>query len=136
MSAQTNRLKKRLAAIPRAVKEAVVPALMKSGEELADRMKALAPEDTGALKDSIAVTPPGGTTPPYSTPGGSTVAAENQVLVTAGNTDVRYAHLQEYGSVEAPASPFFWPAYRLTKKRAANRIKRAMRKAIREERGA
>ena len=132
MSAQTRRLQKRLKAIPRAVKEAVVPALLKSGEELADRMKALAPEDTGDLKDSITVTPPGGTTPPYSQPGGSRTAGETQVLVTAGNDDVRYPHLVEYGTAEAEAQPYFWPAYRLTKKRAANRIKRAARKAVRE----
>lgn len=131
MSAQTNRLKKRLAAIPRAVKEAVVPALMASGNELADRMKALAPEDTGDLKNSITVTPPGGTTPPYSQPGGSRTAGETQVLVTAGNDEVRYPHLVEYGTAEAAAQPYFWPAYRLTKKRAANRIKRAVRKAVR-----
>lgn len=134
MSAQTNRLKKRLAAIPRAVKQAVVPALMASGNELADRMKHLAPEDTGALKDSITVTPPGGTTPPYSQPGGSRTAGETQVLVTAGNDEVRYPHLVEYGTAEAAAQPYFWPAYRLTKKRAANRIKRAVRKAVREAR--
>ncbi|PSM16117.1 HK97-gp10 family putative phage morphogenesis protein [Nitratireductor sp. StC3] len=131
MSAQTRRLQKRLKAIPRAVKQAVVPALMTSGNELADRMRTLAPEDTGALKDSITVTPPGGTTPPYSQPGGSRTAGETQVLVTAGNDDVRYPHLVEYGTEEAAAQPYFWPAYRLTKKRAANRIKRAVRKAVR-----
>jgi len=131
MSAQTNRLKKRLAAIPRAVKQAVVPALMTSGNELADRMRVLAPEDTGALRDSIAVTPPGGTTPPYSQPGGAQTAGETQVLVTAGNDDARYPHLVEYGTAEAAAQPYFWPAYRLTKKRAANRIKRAIGKAVR-----
>lgn len=132
MSAQTARLQKRLAAIPKAVREAVVPALVKSADEIASRMKALAPEDTGDLKDSIEVTPPGGTTPPYSQPGGSTVAGENQALITAGNTDVRYPHLQEFGTAHAPAQPFFWPGYRLTRKRAANRITRAMRKAVKD----
>jgi HK97 gp10 family phage protein len=132
MSAQTARLKKRFAAIPKVVKQAVVPALMTSGNELADRMRALAPEDTGVLKGSIAVTPPGGTTPPYSQPGGSQTAGETQVLVTAGNTDVRYPHLVEYGTAEAKAQPYFWPAYRLSKKRIVGRIKRAVRKAVRE----
>lgn len=93
MSAQSRKLARRLAAIPAAVKQAVVPALLKSGEELAGRMKHLAPKDTGALADSIAVTPPGSSTPPYSQPGGSRVAAENQVLVTAGNDGVRYRTL-------------------------------------------
>lgn len=135
MSKQTARLQKRLRAIPAAVRQAVVPALIKSADEIAGRMRTLAPEDTGDLKDSIAVTPPGGTTPPYSQPGGSTVAGENQVLITAGNTDVRYPHLQEYGTAHAPAQPFFWPAYRLTRKRAANRIKRAIGKAVKDEWG-
>lgn len=130
MSAQLDRLKRRLEAIPKEVRKAVEPALIKSGEELKERMQHLAPEDSGALRDSIVVTAPGQSTPPYSQPGGSRVAAENQVLVTAGNTDVRYPHLQEYGTIKAPAQPFFWPAYRLTKKRIQNRVKRAISKAV------
>ncbi len=135
MSAQTARLRRRLRAIPIAVKDAVVPALIQSGNELAGRMKHLAPKDTGALADSIAVTPPGSTTPAYSQPGGSRVAAENQVLVTAGNDSVRYPHLVEYGTAHAPAQPYFWPAYRLSKKRITNRVKRAVRKAVRDKWG-
>lgn len=116
-----------------AVKEAVVPALITSGNELAERMKHLAPKRTGALADSIAVTPPGGTTPAYSQPGGSRVASENQVLVTAGDDAVRYPHLVEYGTSHAPAQPYFWPAYRLSKKRITNRVKRAIGKAVRDK---
>jgi len=134
MSIQLSRLSKRLNAIPKAVRQAVQPSLIQSGEELAQRMRHLAPEDTGALKDSIEVTPPGQSTPAYSQPGGSTVAHDNQVLVTAGNSDVRYPHLVEYGTADAPAQPFFWPAFRLTKKRIANRVKRAVRKAVKEAR--
>lgn len=132
-SPQLDRLLKRLDAIPQAVKDAIKPALIKSGDELVDRMKALAPVDTGALRNSITATPPGGRTPAYSQPGGSRVVLENQVIVTAGNEDVRYPHLQEYGTSEAPAHPFFWPAYRLTKPRIKRRIARAINAAIKEE---
>jgi HK97 gp10 family phage protein len=135
VSAQLDRLRRRLEAIPEAVKEAVRPALTKSAEELVERMKALAPEDTGALKESIHVTLPSETTPPYSQPGGSRIAAENEALVTVGNSEVRYPHLVEYGTAAAPAQPFFWPAYRLSKKRIQNRIKRAIGKAVRENWG-
>jgi HK97 gp10 family phage protein len=135
VSAQLDRLRRRLEAIPEAVKEAVRPALTKSAEELVERMKALAPEDTGALKESIHVTLPGETTPPYSQPGGSRIAAENEALVTVGNSEVRYPHLVEYGTAAAAAQPFFWPAYRLSKKRIQNRIKRAIGKAVRENWG-
>lgn len=130
MSRQTDRLKRRLDAIPRAVKAAVVPALAKSGQDLATMQRVLAPRDSGDLQNSIAVTLPGETTPPYSQPGGSRTAKENEVLVTVGNTDVRYPHLVEYGTATAAAQPYFWPAYRLMKKKMANRIKRAIRNAV------
>lgn len=134
MSAQTNRLKRRLEAIPKAVKQAVQPALAKAGTDLAVTMRLLGPVDTGDLRESIYITLPGETTPPYSQPGGSRTAGENEVLVTVGNDDVRYPHLVEYGTAEAEAQPFFWPAYRLKRKKIANAIKRAIRKAVKEAR--
>lgn len=137
MARNDNGLASTLAAIERARKaprEAIMPALLKSGEELARAQKALAESsrDTGELIDSIAVTPPGGTTPPYSQPGGSRVAGDTEVLVTAGNTDVRYAHLVEFGTSKTEAQPFFWPAVRLLRKRLQNRINRAARQAVKE----
>ncbi|NKM86346.1 HK97 gp10 family phage protein [Rhizobium laguerreae] len=132
MSAQLDRFNRRMAAIPKAVREAVQPALAKSGQDLATMQRILAPRDTGDLQDSIHVTLPGETTPPYSQPGGSRTAKENEVIVTVGNSDVRYPHLVEYGTVNAAARPFFWPAFRLLKRKLANRIKRSISKAVRE----
>jgi len=126
------RFNQRMAAIPKEVREAVKPALEKSGDELADAMRTLAPQDTGALKNSIAVTLPGQMTPPYSQPGGTRQARENEVLVTVGNTDVRYAHLVEYGTAEAAAQPYFWPAFRLLRTKIERRIKRAINKAAKD----
>lgn len=122
---------KRMRAIPEAARKAVTPALMQSAYEVQDAMEALAPEDTGDLKNSITVTGPGALTPPYSQPGGSAAVPENAVAITVGSSDVRYAHLVEYGTGKAPAQPFFWPGFRMTRKRATNRIKTAIRKAIR-----
>ena len=126
-----DRLNRRFAAVLANVKAVVEPALVKGAEEIAVTQRQLAPEDTGALKDSITVTPPGATPPPYSQPGGSRTAKENEAIVTAGGTDVRYPHLVEYGTSETPAQPFFWPGFRLTRTRAQNRIKRSIRKAVR-----
>lgn len=131
-SAQLARLTKRLDAIPQKVRETIAPTLEKSGNELVGTMKAFAPEETGDLKASLTVTQGGETTPLYSQPGGQMVVPLGAVAITAGNFRVRYAHLQEYGTKDAPAHPFFWPAYRLLKKRMANRTKRALRKAVRE----
>jgi HK97 gp10 family phage protein len=133
-SAQLERLKRRMAAVPIAVRQAVQPALQKSGQELVDTMKQLAEPSrhTGELIASIAMTPGGEQTPPYSEPGGSQTVPDNSVLITVGNTHVRYAHLVEYGTKKAHAEPFFWPAFRLTRKRLQSRIKRAIGKAVRD----
>lgn len=128
---------RRMNRIPKKVRENVKPALLKAGNQVADTAKQLAQtsRDSGALIDSIAVTGPGEQTPPYSQPGGSSIVPENAVAVTVGNTDVRYAHLVEYGTQQAPAQPFFWPAFRLTRKKTASAVKRAISKAIRDSKG-
>lgn len=133
-SPQLLRLLARIDAIPKAIRDDVRPAIVKSGEELADMMVHFAEQsrDTGALIESIEVTPPGGTTPAYSQPGGAQTAHDLQAFVTVGNSDVRYPHLVEYGTADAPAQPFFWPSVRTLQKRINNRINRAARKAVRD----
>ncbi|MDX0538481.1 HK97 gp10 family phage protein [Sinorhizobium medicae] len=116
----------------RAPRQQITKALLTSANELADAQQHLAPKDTGALKDSMAVTGPGQSTPAYSQPGGSRVAGEAEVIVTAGNSDVRYAHLVEYGTSKTEAQPFFWPALRLLRRRLQQRIDRAGRNAVRD----
>lgn len=130
--ASLKKFQKRMQAIPKAARNAVQPALAQGGYEIAEAMESLAPEDSGDLVGSIAVTLSGHATPPYSQPGGSHVVPENQVAITAGNSDVRYPHLQEYGTKHHQAQPFFWPGFRLAKPKAERRIKRAIAKAIRE----
>lgn len=125
---------KRMRAIPAEVRKSVEPALAQGAYEAAEMMEQLAPERTGDLVGSIQVTLAGQATPAYSQPGGATVVPSNAALVTVGNTDVRYAHLVEYGTSKTPAQPFFWPAWRLVRKRAENRIKRAIAKAVKEAR--
>lgn len=125
------RLQKRLAALPKATVAAAQPAVLKSAEEMAATMRSFVPVKTGALRDSIVVTPAGAQTPPYSQPGGAMTVPENAVAITAGNEDVRYPHLVEYGTKRTPAHPFFWPAFRLNRARAVRRIKRAVGQAVR-----
>lgn len=139
------RLQRRLMAIPEAVREATQTALIAAADDVAAVMKALAPVDDGDLRDSIEVTPGGQATPPHSQPGGATVVPENAAMITAGNSKVRTAHLVEFGTAPHLAGgkfegaqhpgtspqPFFFPAYRFAKKKAARKVKRAMSKAIR-----
>ncbi|AXQ95119.1 HK97 gp10 family phage protein [Cereibacter azotoformans] len=126
------KFQRRMRAVPKAAREAVQPALVRQAEALASTMRAVAPKDSGDLAGSIAVTGPGQTTPAYSQPGGAMMVGENQSAVTVGNSDVRYAHLVEYGTTKNEAKPFFWPSVRLHRARAAAAIKRAIGKAIRE----
>ena len=122
---------RRMRAIPEAVRQAVGPALVAAAEGVAETQRALAPVDEGGLRASIKVTGPGQTTPAYSQPGGAFTVPENAAAVTAGNSEVRYPHLQEFGTTFHQAQPFFWPGFRLTRKAAVAKIKRAIGKAVR-----
>lgn len=143
-----DRLNRRLAAIPKQVRTDVVPALLQGAEDMAADMRRLAPVDKGDLVDSIAVTPPGESTPPHSQPGGKMIVPELTVAITAGNNEVRTAHFVEFGTAPhvlggmfagaqhpgTAAQPFFWPGYRLNRKKVTARIRRTIRKAIKGNR--
>lgn len=123
---------RRLRAIPKRLKQEVQPALIASAEQMANDMRQLAESsrDTGSLIDSITVTPAGQTPPSYSQGAKREPVPENAVAVSAGNHVARHAHLVEFGTSKTPAQPFFLPAYRLNRKKASARVKRAMSKAI------
>ena len=141
-----DKLSRKLAAIPKEATAAARLAVVQGADEISALQKSLAPVDDGDLRASIHVTRPGETTPPYSQPGGSRQAGENEAIVTAGNTKVRYAHLVEFGTAPhvaggifegaqipaIPAQPFFWPAYRALRSRVRGRITRNINKAIKQ----
>jgi hypothetical protein len=135
LSQQSDELAKRLSAIPQEILDAIRPSLIRSGEEVAGNMRALAEgsRDTGALIESIEVTGPGETTPAYAAGGGKRTAHANQVLVTVGNEDVRHGHLIEFGTVKIEAQPFMLPGFRLAKPRIERRITRAITNALKQK---
>lgn len=135
LAAQSAALEKRLLAIPREVMAELRPALLKSAGDIADAMEQLAPEDTGDLVNTITVTGPGETTPPYASGGGSVTLPENVAAVTIGSPEVRYAHILEWGSVKMEAKPFILPAFRLKKAKVLRRIQSAITKAIKNNGG-
>lgn len=128
-------LEKRLLAIPRGVLVELRPALVKGAQDIESAMEMLVPEDQGDLLGSIQVTGPGETTPDYAEGGGSVTLKENQAAVTVGNTDVRYGHIVEFGSVKMEAQPFMRPAFRLKKAKVLRRIQSAITKAIKANGG-
>lgn len=133
-SKDLKRILRKLDRLGKEPREKLTRAVVRAAERVAAVQRQFAEDsrDTGALIESITVTGPGQTTPPYSEPGDNRKAGPTEALITVGDTDVRYPHLIEFGSVKAEARPFFWPAYRLMRKRAQNAITRAGRKAIRD----
>lgn len=124
-------LNRKFRALPIEARKTIQDALIKSGDEMVATARALAPVDDGDLRDSIKRTDPGGATALYSS-GGRTQASDMQVIVSAGNSKVRYAIPVEAGHGNAAPRPYFWPAYRSLRKRFRGRISRAIRKAAQQ----
>lgn len=120
-SRQVKHFEARLAVIPARVKEAVRPALEKSADELVASIQTLVPVDEGDLKKSIQA---------FST------EFSTQIGVSAGTDNegaARHARWVEFGTPEAPQQAFFYPSIRLLQKRINQRIKAAIRKAVKQE---
>jgi HK97 gp10 family phage protein len=153
-----SRLQKRLAAIPEKVRDGIRPAMEKSAQEIVDAAKSLVPVETGHLRDSIGWT--WGAAPSGSiTIATGPVLDSLQITIYAGDDDAFYARWVEFGTRASTkgarvsdsrtggtrkanrthsgthAQPFFYPAFRLYKKRAANRVKRAIRTSVKQNWG-
>lgn len=141
-----DRLRRKLKAIPVEVRKAARAQLRANALELVETQKGFVPVDQGALRDSIRAV---------------NVSDSTRLSwkISAGNRQVPYARFVEFGTAAsegqasrqnlnfrrtavmtrsyAPhnataAQPFFWPAYRLKKRRFRARMTRAARKAIAE----
>ena len=123
------RFQERMRRIPLEVRRAVLPALVKGAEEIAADARRLAPEDDGDLVRSIRVEPGPNELSVVVRAGGELTT---KPVRDGADASYDYAMAQEFGTAKMPANPFFWPAYRLNKKRVRARIARAIRKAIKE----
>lgn len=138
---QMDRMKKRHEAIPKAVAEAIQPTLRQAATDIVAEMQRECPvskdsahgNPPGALRDSIVATPGGQATPDHSQPGGSTMVPDDAVLITAGNSRVRYPHFVEFGTVKMAAEPYFFPAIRLLKERTKATIQKAITDTVKQQ---
>lgn len=147
LSRRENLLAK-MAAMPPAVRSAIRQALAEGADMIADEARRLAPKDTGKLRDSIKQTWGGGKARYSSLAGGTDGGGDPDltVIISAGNSGVRYAHLVEFGTAPhlngglfagsrhpgtAP-QPFFYPAYRANRRRVKARISRATTRAVKK----
>lgn len=115
--------KQLLSVVPEAEKEMGI-ANSKSADALVALAKTLVPVKTGKLRDSI-----------HKAPGKKRAGS---FIVSAGgpttstSTDYDYALAVEYGTVDTKRQrqPFFWPSFRVNKRPARDRVRRALTKAI------
>lgn len=143
-----DRMRKVLKALPKTVRARLRQAILEGANEIADMQKSLAPVRTGALRDSIVVTPGDQDPPRYAALKSKRTEKDPELaaIISAGNSKVRYAHLVEFGSSPhinagqypgtvnpgARAQPYFYPGFRARRKSAQNRINRAARQGIKD----
>lgn len=111
--------KRLISVVPEAEKE-LTEANRKSAEAMVAMAQRLVPVATGTLRDSIRMS--AGERPT------SFVVEAGGKATTKGGYD--YSLSAEFGNVNSPASPFFYPSFRASKKPAKSRATRALRKAI------
>lgn len=123
--------KRRMLRLPEKVRKDTNRAIEQNADEWVRVSRSMAPVDP---KDGIHLKP---SIRHYETETGG------QVVRAGGETTTRhvkdgqsatfdYALAQEFGTQEMAANPFFWPAYRLFKKKFVSRRSRAMNKAIKD----
>ena len=144
------RLERRLKAIPQAYRDAIKTQILISADKIMEHQKRVVPVRTGKLRDSIVVTPGGAGKVAYSLGiGGGGRDHELSARISAGNTHVRYAHLVEFGTSThtaggkfagatipgAPAQPYFYPPWRLGKKRFRAEVSKVVRASAKKAAG-
>ncbi|GLK71570.1 HK97 gp10 family phage protein [Ancylobacter dichloromethanicus] len=123
------RLRRRLKAIPAAVRKEVFTALDKSADEMVALAKVLVPEETGALKSTIRKSPRVADFAIDIEAGGE---ATTKPVRDGASATYDYALGVEYGTLagKRPAQPFFYVSYRANRKKVRPRTRRAITKAI------
>lgn len=136
-----DRLARKLKRLPKAVEAEIKAAMEKGADEIVAMAQSLAPVGDGTLWESIGWTY--GDAPKGSIALASAKAGNIAITVYAGNDEAFYARWVEFGTspheqggiyagTEHPGTsqqPFFYPAYRKSRRRIKGRVTRAINKA-------
>ncbi len=142
------RLRAIIRLLPAELRAEIKKATLSAAEACAAAQRSMAPFHTGALRNSITVTPGDRPLPAHAfKPSRGAIKDPGlAAIVSVGNTNVRYAHLVEFGTSPhtnkgefpgtqnpgAPAEPFFIPGYRATRRKGQAQINKAARNAIKK----
>jgi HK97 gp10 family phage protein len=124
-------LQRRLARIPAAIKRATEAALDQGADEIVQTQKKLAPHEDGTLQVSIQWKRDGELRR-LITAGGPTTTKKVRNSERGNAPEYDYALAVEFGTQKMGPQPFFWPGYRVAKKRALTKVKRATAKAVKD----
>jgi HK97 gp10 family phage protein len=121
-----DRLRRKMKAIPVEVKKAAREQLKKNAEELVETQKRFAAasfkDPTGKLQSGIKQQDVSDST-----------RISRKVSASAKDEKGRdYAAWVEFGTSKSEAAPYFWPAYRLARRKFKARMTRAAKKALQE----
>lgn len=103
-------------------------ALAKAGDEFVNTASRLVPVDEGELRKSIEWKP----TKATQADGSRSPAIVIQAGADQPGDDAFYVRFVEFGTPETPKQPFFFPAYRLVRRKIRGMLSRAMTKAIKK----
>jgi HK97 gp10 family phage protein len=135
------KLDSKLKRLPVEAAKSIRGEMERVADDVVGMMKRMAPvlqeatEDrrSGALRDSI------GWTWGKAPKGAGIVATvksrlggDMTITIYAGNSEAFYARWQEFGTVDAPAQPFFYVSWRASRKGVARQIRKATRDAARK----
>lgn len=133
------RIVAKLKRIPDFAVDAARVAMEEGAQDIVDAMRAAAPGPrTGKLRDSIGWT--WGELPPGTFMIDEIRSGKNQgeqyatlrLKIYAGSSDAYYARFIEFGTVRAPAHPFFFPTWKAKKAAFRKQIRARVRAAIME----
>lgn len=136
-----DRFRRLLKALPEEERAQIRRALQTSANHIVGTQKQLAPvlkephkkRRLGALRDSIVATPGNQDLPAYASVRGKAKTQDPSMtmIISAGNSEVRYAHLVENGTHKMMPQPYFRPGFRAHKAEAVREIKKAVKQAVR-----
>jgi HK97 gp10 family phage protein len=124
-NASVERFKKLTVELQNEVFDTAVAELQVQGEELRSSIERFAPREKGILATTVRLIP-------GSKPTQVRVVAGGRLTTTPEARPYDYARAVEFGTAEMPAEPFFFPTYRLMKKKMIAAMKRRITKNIKQ----
>lgn len=121
------RFRKLLDNLKKEVHDGAFAELNDQAGQLAAVIESVAPKHEGVLAHTVKVVPGKKDTQVRIVAGG-----QETIRPSVSSKPYDYARADEFGTVNMPAQPFFFPTYRLRKKKIISAIKRRITKLIKD----